>query len=330
MLKTSFLCALFLSLFIAQGHAETKYVSTPVPPLFFHDLTQSPVSVKVMKVIDPLTFMGEDKNLYALSGIDIPAEATAKADITLEASKTLALLIEGKELKLYVTKNREKGRINRMNQPVVQAELKQDSIWVEGELLAAGLARVRTTPSNPEMVEQMLKLEQSAREAKRGLWADSRLQVLAPDTSAGHDNTFQIVEGAPKAAAITQNMIFLNFGDDYRQDFTVGIPSNLRMAFARKGIDPLKLAHVKLRIRGWMQSYNGPFIEIDHPEQIEILERIPLFTKAEDTSDEPPPGSDNNSFGMRTIGAPKPPVVAEPVKPQVEEPAKKKQRDPNP
>ncbi len=326
MLKFSLLTAVFTLLFLPQANADTKYVSDTVSPLFFKELTASTVAVKVMKVIDPVTFMGDDRNVYALSGIEVPNAITGKTDITLEASKTLGLLIEGKDLKLYVTKNKEKGRLNRMNQMVVQAELKQDHIWVEGEMLAAGLARVRTTPSNPELAEQMYKAESYARDNKKGLWANSQLQVLTPETVTGHENAFEIVEGTPKAAAVTNNMIFLNYGNDYKQDFTVGIPTNLRTTFAKRGINPLQLAHTKIRVRGWVQSYNGDFIEIDHPEQIEILGEMSPFKPTPDASAEPAPGN----AGMRTINLPKPPVADAPKAPEPPAPVKKNAGTPNP
>ncbi|PZP57165.1 MAG: hypothetical protein DI586_01275 [Micavibrio aeruginosavorus] len=323
MLKKCLLACLATLLFLPQAYAESKYVSDKIPAGFFRELAQSPATVKVTKVIDPLTFMGDDKNIYSLSGIEVPNLQTGKKDFTLEASKTLALLIEDKDLKLYTTKTRDKGRINRMNQMLVQAELKQDRIWIQGEMLAAGLARVKTTSTNPELRDAMLAIETKARADKKGLWADSALQVLTPETAPGHENSFAIIEGAPKAAAITRNMIFLNYGDDYKKDFTVGIPTSLRVAFSKNNINPLQLANTKIRVRGWVQSYNGPFIEIDHPEQIEILGRISPFNKAQT---EPAP----NATGMRTIQMPKAPEVEKPIEPEIVTPKKKNAAYPNP
>ncbi len=312
-------------LFLPQAYAETRYVSETIPAGFFRALAQSPATVKVTKVIDPLTFMGEDKNIYSLSGIEIPNLQTGKKDFTLEASKTLALLIEDKDLKLYTTKTRDKGRINRMNQSLVHAELKQDRIWIEGELLAAGLARVKTTPTNPEMHYEMLAIETKTREQKKGLWADSALQVLTPETVTSHENSFAIIEGSPKAAAVTRNMIFLNYGDDYKKDFTVGIPTSLRVAFSKRKINPLQFANTKIRVRGWVQSYNGPFIEIDHPEQIEILGRMSPFTEPSNQPEASP-----NNVGMRSIQMPKAPEIAKPIEPEIISPKKKNAAYPNP
>lgn len=311
MFKKYFIALAIALLSIPQAMAETKTVSKPVSSFLFKELVPSPVSVKVMKVIDAQTFMGEDKNIYTLGGIEIPNAVTGKADITADAAEALTELIEGQELKTYLTKKKDQGRLNRMNQMIVQAELRQGSIWVQGEMLARGMARVRTTPSNPELAAEMFALENEARAVKRGLWAQEKLQVLSPETAIGTENSFQLVEGAPISAAVTRNMIFLNFSEDYKKDFTIGFPTKLRTAFARQGIDPLQFAHTKIRARGWVQSYNGPFIEIDHPQQIEILGKIqkPLVTQS---LPEPSPGK----AGMRTISHPQKPIVDPPEPPK--------------
>lgn len=300
--------------FIPQAFAETEYTTRAISSFLFKELVPSLVSVKVMKVIDPLTFIGEDKNIYVLGGIEVPNAATSKADITAEAAKTLAGLIEGKDVKFYLTKNKNKGRLNHMNQSVIQAVIKQGNIWVQGEMLALGMARVRTTPSNPELSADMLKLESEARAVKKGLWVNDNLQVLTAETAPGKENSFQLVEGTPKAAAVTRNMIYLNFAEDYKKDFTIGIPTSLRTSFARHGIDPLRFAHTPLRVRGWVQSYNGPFIEIDHVQQIEILGKLSPFSSL--PAQEPAPGK----TGMRSISLPLKPVVQDPEKPQTETP----------
>ena len=36
--------------------------------------------------------------------------------------------------------------------------------------------------------------------------------------------------------------------------------------------DPATLQGIRVRARGWLRSFNGPLIEITHPEQIEVLE----------------------------------------------------------
>ena len=68
------------------------------------------------------------------------------------------------------------------------------------------------------------------------------------------------------------NNIYLNFGDNWKTDFTIGIAPKVRKKLSKQGISPLEWTHKKIRVRGWIRSYNGPYIELTHAEQIEIIE----------------------------------------------------------
>ena len=85
-------------------------------------------------------------------------------------------------------------------------------------------------------------------------------------------DTFQIVEGRVVAAAVVNGRGYLNFGPNYRTDFTLTIAPRDMRTFRRAGIDITTYESRILRSRGWLQSLNGPMIEITHPEQIEVLE----------------------------------------------------------
>ncbi|KKK84589.1 hypothetical protein LCGC14_2781820 [marine sediment metagenome] len=54
--------------------------------------------------------------------------------------------------------------------------------------------------------------------------------------------------------------------------FTVSLRARVAKMFRRAGIEPLDLAGKKIRVRGWLDNYNGPMIVATHPEQIEILD----------------------------------------------------------
>ena len=42
--------------------------------------------------------------------------------------------------------------------------------------------------------------------------------------------------------------------------------------FVAAGLEPRKLANLRVRVRGWMEERNGPRMEAMRPEQIEIVE----------------------------------------------------------
>jgi hypothetical protein len=63
----------------------------------------------------------------------------------------------------------------------------------------------------------------------------------------------------------------LNFGTDWRRDFTVTIdPIDMRN-FRATGVDPKSYAGQTIRVRGWVQLHNGPEIEVANPQGIEVL-----------------------------------------------------------
>ena len=83
---------------------------------------------------------------------------------------------------------------------------------------------------------------------------------------------FELVEGRVRDVATVRNRSYVNFGDDWKTDFTLTMTSRVRRLFDRQGVDLEGLEGRLVRARGWIKSYNGPMIEISHPEQIEILE----------------------------------------------------------
>ena len=68
------------------------------------------------------------------------------------------------------------------------------------------------------------------------------------------------------------NTFYINFSRDWKTDFTVSVTSEKRLAFSRQGINLMGLNGKTIRVRGWVRNYNGPLIEITHPQQIEVLD----------------------------------------------------------
>ncbi len=229
-------------------------------------------TLAVRRVIDPLRLELMDGRIVQLPGIDIPdMDAHEPGDITVAAVILLRPLLENKTVRLYQTRDPRKGRVNRMGYELAQAERSEGNIWVQGLLLANGLARVLPNTRNPEMAAQMIALENEARDNRRGLWAEQSFSILTPETAGEAVNTMAAVEGTVRSSAVINNRIFLNFGQDWHTDFTIGIDPAVRRAFTAKGIDPMDLVHKKLRVRGWMETYNGPYISLADPAWLEVL-----------------------------------------------------------
>lgn len=144
--------------------------------------------------------------------------------------------------------------------------------WVQGELVSEGLARVRTWPDHRECAKALLTREAAARTAKRGIWADGAFAIRTPETSGDGGSAYRLVEGRIANVADIRGRIFLNFGDDFRSDFTIHVPPEQSPAFAVAGLDLASLKGRRVRVRGVVTQRNGPAITASVPEQIEILD----------------------------------------------------------
>jgi hypothetical protein len=83
--------------------------------------------------------------------------------------------------------------------------------------------------------------------------------------------TFQIVEGWVAAIGGTRRELFLNFGRDWRWDFTAAVDLR-RLPDRDATVSRLKALEGRyVRVRGWIEKRNGPFIELAAPDVIEEL-----------------------------------------------------------
>ena len=184
-----------------------------------------------------------------------------------EAKDALAELAEGKTLTLSFG-GQKMDRHGRLLAHLYGP----DGAWIQGEMLKRGMARVYTFPDNRALASEMLALERAARSAKAGIWGDGFYALRTPESAAADIGTFQLVEGVVTDAATVRARSYLNFGEDWKTDFTVVIRAPERKMFEDAGIDIISLSGRRVRVRGWIQSYNGPMISATHPEQIEVLE----------------------------------------------------------
>ena len=180
-----------------------------------------------------------------------------------EAKEALSKLASGAEVELRYGGT----RTDRHGYALAQVYVVKggERIWLQGELVGKGLARVYSFPDNHACVSELLAREAEARAKGEGVWGSWAYRVLAADNveRLGRlTRSYQLVEGV-----VAQ----VNFDKDWRKDFTVLIERKDGDAFKAAGIDPRALAGKKLRVRGWIEWRNGPMIHVTHVEQIELL-----------------------------------------------------------
>jgi len=186
--------------------------------------------------------------------------------LAAQAREALRRLVQGADVVLA----RDGPRMDRHGRTLAQV-FRADGTWVQVALLRRGLARVDGFPGTPEVTAALLAAEAEARRAGRGLWAHPGYRVRTHREAHDAVGSFQLVRGRVRDVAVVRGRAYLNFGRDWREDFTVTLAPRARRRFESAGIDVESYEGRVVRVRGWIESYNGPMIEVTHPEQIEVL-----------------------------------------------------------
>jgi len=160
----------------------------------------------------------------------------------------------GREVILQYGKN----KLDRNGNDLVQIKDDKDN-WLQGELIERSLVHVYPSMDNDVFAQQMLSMD--------------RADVLSPFDLEGnigkYKGKFAVVEATVLQVKRVRNNIFINFGEDWRTDFTVLIKKSNENNFT--GIDVMSIAGKKIRVRGWVEEYNGPLIKAYGRYNLEII-----------------------------------------------------------
>jgi endonuclease YncB( thermonuclease family) len=229
---------------------------------------------RVIEIIDGDTVVLGDGREVRLVGIQAPKLPLGRAGfptwpLAPEARQALAELILGREVALGLG-GRGRDRYGRVLAHLFRA---QDGLWVQGEMLRRGLARVYTFEDNRALAEALLEREQEARAAGRGIWSVDHYRILPGEAAERALDQYALIEGAVLDVGEARGSAYLNFGREWQSDFTAVIRPEALRVFAAEGIDIAAYEGRRIRVRGWVEFWNGPMIEVTHPEQIEeVLE----------------------------------------------------------
>ena len=221
------------------------------------------------------TLILEDGRSARLAGVLLPKRTGGSgvaAEARTGAEKAVADLIAGQKVELRL----DSGHRDRYGRLLAQIFVTKDGqrVWVQERLIASGLARVISSKDNRLCVPELLAVEKTARETGQGQWRTGLFSVKAAsseDMLLGLAQSYEIVEGRIENVAEVRGRTYLNFGRNWRRDFTVMVPSDAAKLFAGQ-TDLAGLKGRLVRVRGWIEDVNGPSISLTHPEQLEILE----------------------------------------------------------
>lgn len=225
---------------------------------------------RVAGAADGATLILDDGSALRLAAVRVPAGRAGSAeDAALAAAARSALddMVRGRALAAAGPERFDRhGR--RLVLPVFE-----DGTALAQVLLSAGLVRVEIPEEAGAGLPDLYAAETAARAAGRGFWSRPEFAVLdAAAVPAGRSGGFAIVEGRAVEADEWDGRGYLNFGPDWRTDFTItAAPEDLRK-MKRAGADWAGYTGRRLRVRGWLEDYNGPMIEIRSAAAIEVLD----------------------------------------------------------
>ncbi len=213
----------------------------------------------------------QDGRTLRLAGIEAPLLQHEEA--AAAARRALADLLAGDALVLRP----ELPRRDRLGRLVAQAFRHSDGLWLQAFLVRQGLVRVDPFSATSSGLLELLSEEELARREGRGLWSHPayRLRTASPQDLLPWIGSVQVLEGRIMSAGKGRRDLYLNFGGDWQSDTTARIRRQHVSRFEKAGLTAERLSGAKVRLRGWLQSWNGPFLDLSNPLQVEILEEAP-------------------------------------------------------
>jgi len=234
----------------------------------------------VAEVLDAETLALDDGIVVRLVNMISPRRPLWLADeVAWDAAQLAHHALEGLARGRAVTWSFGGAREDRHGRLLAHVHVVPDDpaaapVWVQRRMIALGHARAAATRDNRACVTDLLAVEADARARRLGLWRRNHYRVRAgdsPDEIIVLANHFHLVEGRVTAHTERGRRLYINFGDDWREDFTIMIAARDFDLFTDVGIDLAALEGKRLRVRGFVESYYGPMIEVTAPEQIELV-----------------------------------------------------------
>lgn len=242
----------------------------------------------VARVIDGDSLVLESGLKVSLANIQTPKmawpdrglDAWPLADAARDYVQSLCL---DQTVQLYYSGDQR----DRYGRAIAQVELvsddaDEDSIWLQHAVVAQGLARVYPWRSHAVDMKAMFEGQLMAQTQKKGIWNEVKtngfykIRDANPSRLMADVESVQIVSGKIVKTAIVRGTAYLNFGDDYKTDFTIAIAKpqvkKLKKYLLAYDLEFEELAGKTVQIMGWIEDQNGPIIWLSDPRRLQIIQ----------------------------------------------------------
>jgi endonuclease YncB( thermonuclease family) len=216
---------------------------------------------RVSAIIDARSFRMDDGREVRLAGIELVTDDTA----------ALASLVMGET----VTLHGETDAPDRYGRQPAFVLVSSGDRSVQGMLLERGEALASGTVSDKACAGELAAAESVARQARRGVWAQS---AAIKNAESGDDilarvGQFTLVEGKVLSVRQAGSVTYVNFGRRWTRDFAATISRRVLPLVEAAGISVKTLENRRIRVRGVVEARQGPRIEVLRVGQIEVAGR---------------------------------------------------------
>lgn len=225
-------------------------------------------ALRVDRVESSSVVVLDDGHRVRLAGLLTPVDSGAPAPALRERARACAAAVAGGRTVALEPASPDWDRHGRL---VASLRDVADGGLVQSRLVAAGCARVAGDRLAPGLLAGLLADESRARRARRGIWTNGNLAVVPAGRAAATIGRFAVVSGVVRRAERHGSLLYLDFGQDWRTDFTVRLSSAARRALPAALREPASWVRRRLRVRGVVFWSHGPMIEVDTPALIEML-----------------------------------------------------------
>lgn len=212
-----------------------------------------------------------DGQRLTLSGIAVPTRLSPVPRLAEAGEAAVAQVLDGRFVAVGATGRDRFGRLTG------SAALLPDDPEEAPEDLATALIAAGAGYAVPEgstaCIAARLAAEAEARTARRGIWSVSGALAQAGDEAALglRAGLYTVAEGRISAAGATRDRVFLNFGERWREDFTVIMDREDFSIIFGDGLDLAPLRGTLVRVRGVVREDGGPAIFVHAAGSIERI-----------------------------------------------------------
>jgi len=162
-----------------------------------------------------------------------------------------------------------KGKFNRYQEYIAHIHDERGRS-VQEELLKNGFAYVYIVDDSELLVNELYNAEKVAIASHAGIWKRKVLTSLEiKDKTYALKNKFVVIEGKIHNVYEGRKNTYINFEEDWQTDFSISIEKQDTQKFEE--LDFNTLIGKNIRVRGFLESYNGPFIKVSHKGQLQVL-----------------------------------------------------------